>query len=453
MRLLTAVLTALVVGAGLAAALPAIATSAADAGHGDAETLARPDLPEQWQRTHGGEGDDTFADLVRTDDGGYLAVGWASGEDRDGWVVKTDAEGEIEWERTYGESGTDRFYGVARAEDGYVLAGRTDREGSPRGWIVEVGPDGEVVAERTPSAGAFYALEADDSGYLLAGWTRSDRREGVALRLDENRSTEWTEAYPTPERYGDGYLRAIVPRESGYYLAGKVEGETDDGWALAIGADGAEQWQTTAGGASRDDVWAAAPADGGFVFAGETESNATGPRDGWLVKVGANGSVAWERRPGGNGTQWLDSAMRTEEGFLFTGSSNAGPDGSADGYVVATDADGRVTDESYYGTSGWDKPWPAIRGHDGGYLLAGQTGGADADGRDGWLVRIGSPNATDAETTERATTDTPGGDDPSTTALRAETATATETPSTGVPGFGPVVAVVGVVLAVLIARR
>jgi hypothetical protein len=453
MRLLAAALTALLVGAGLAAALPATGASAGGDIAGDARTIDRPALPEQWQRTYGGEGDDTFADVVRTDDGGYLAVGWAGGEDRDGWVVKTDAKGEVQWERTFGESGTDRFYGVARTEDGYVLAGRTDRDGSPRGWVVEIGPGGEPVDERTPGPGAFYALEPDESGYLLAGWARGDGREGWALRLDANRSTEWAETYPTPESYGDGYLRAIVPRESGYYVAGKVEGDSDDGWALAIGSDGAAEWQTTAGGPDRDDVWAAAPADDGFLFAGETESDSTGPRDGWLVKVGANGSVEWERRPGGNGTQWLDSAMQTEEGFLFTGSSNTGPYGSADGYVVATDADGRIAEESYYGTSGWDKPWPAIRAHDGGYLLAGQTAGADAEGRDGWLVRIGATDATETATTaDESATDTPTDEGPATTALRAETATGTETPSTGVPGFGPTAAVLGLLLAVLVAR-
>ncbi|WP_132061545.1 hypothetical protein [Halorussus amylolyticus] len=508
-------LALLVTGAGFALAGTASASDGPDwtdgvDGTGEADTAnatnpierqASPDLPEQWQRTYGGDGDDTFADLVRTGDGGYLLVGAKEGESLDGWAVKIDSEGETQWERTLGGQGLDRFYGVAVTDDGYLLAGRTDgtvrengsaedannRDGGPNGWVVELGPDGEVRDERTPGSGAFYALESDGSGFLFAGWTRGEeggqgeRREGWALRLDAEGTSEWSQTYATPEGYSAGYLRAIVPIETdegadGYYLAGKVEGDSDDAWALRVESEGSARWQATAGGSSRDDVWAAAPASAGaadgFVLAGETESNSTGPRDGWLVKFDANGSVGWERRHGGDGTQWLDSAMRTADGFLFTGSSNAGPYGSADGYVVATDASGVVESESYYGTDAWDKPWPAIRAHGGGYLLAGQTAGDGATGRDGWVVRIGGSATGDAtvatsETTTANTTTAPGatttasgtgnpaGDSDSETTesvVRGGQTTATENTTESVPGFGIGVALVAFAVAATVAR-
>jgi PGF-CTERM protein len=442
MRKLTVAIAALVVGASLVAAVPASGT---DGGAAEPRERAAPELPEQWRHTYGGSGDDIFADLVRTDDGGYLLVGWTQSEDRDGWVVKTNADGEKQWERSLGGSGTDRFYGVARTADGYLLAGRTDRSGGPNGWVVELGPDGDVADERTPGPGAFYAVARDDSGYLLAGWTRGDGREGWATKLDRNGSEEWSRTYATPDGYDAGYLRAVVPTDDGYYLAGKIEGDSDDAWALSVGPDGGENWQATAGGSDRDDVWAAAPADEGFVLAGETESEATGPRDGWLVKFGADGSVEWERRHGGEGTQWIDSAMATDEGFLFTGSSDAESGGTVDGYVLATDPDGAVAWESYYGTDSWDKPWPAIRAHGGGYVLAGQTAGDGAAGKDGWLVRIGAP--ADGGTGDGTTA--ASGETTTDSAMQGDTATGTEESSSDVPGFGVVGALVA--LATLLA--
>ncbi len=498
MRKYTATLTVLLVGASvIAAAVPAAATGgfangdAADGRLADRDLADRnvtngtdarapPDLPEQWQETYGSGGDDTFADVTKTDDGGYLLVGWTGAEDRDGWVLKVDGEGRKLWEKSLGGPDTDRLWALAATDDGYLLGGRTTTQDGPQGWLVEVGPDGAVRENRTVGEGAFYALERRDAGdstqFLAAGWTRGDGgRDGWTVGLDAERTTAWQESYRTPEGYGDGYLRAVVPTDAGYYLAGKVEGDSDDAWALRIGDGGDRAWQATAGGPSRDDVWAAASAAGpdsgdssadaaaGFVLAGETESNSTGPRDGWLVKFGPEGAVEWEQKPGGEGLQWLDSAMRTDEGYLFTGGSDAGPMGGVDGYVLATDSAGETRWETYYGTDSWDKPWPAIRAHDGGYLLAGQTSGGDSAGKDGWLVKVGASSGGDttatSETTDTdETADTSGATETSTAdttdeAMQGETATATAEPEGGVPGFGVGAALVALAALLLAARR
>jgi PGF-CTERM protein len=192
------------------------------------------------------------------------------------------------------------------------------------------------------------------------------------------------------------------------------------------------------------------------------------------VKFDSEGEVEWEQKPGGEGLQWLDSAMRTDDGYLFTGGSDAGPVGGVDGYVLATDAAGETRWESYYGTSGWDKPWPAIRAHDGGYLLAGQTSGGGSEGKDGWLVRIGASNESDAAattsettasgeaaatsettaTTEETDTDEASDTDETTNeAMRGETVTATAESEGGVPGFGVGAALVALAAVLLVARR
>ena len=65
-----------------------------------------------WQRTVGGSGDETLYSIKQTPDGGYI-VGGASGSDISGdktdasngffdiWIVKADAEGNIEWQNSY----------------------------------------------------------------------------------------------------------------------------------------------------------------------------------------------------------------------------------------------------------------------------------------------------------------------------------------------------------------
>src|SRR4051794_26481933 len=66
-----------------------------------------------WTKRYGGSNPDTFADLIKTNDGGYIAVG--STQSRDGdisvnkgttdfWIVKFDSSGNKEWSKSYGGS-------------------------------------------------------------------------------------------------------------------------------------------------------------------------------------------------------------------------------------------------------------------------------------------------------------------------------------------------------------
>jgi hypothetical protein len=414
------------------------------------EAQTEPEPAESWNRTYGGSGDDIFADIARTEDGGYVLAGETerSGTGIDGWVVKIGADGEQEWARTLSGPGTDRLYSVVSTDDGYVVVGRTDRDGGARGWVVELAPDGATRNERTPGVGAFYGVERDGEGYVLAGWTRGDSgAAGWLLKLDGSGSRTWERTYAAPDGYSTGRLKAVVPTSNGYFLAGEVEGESQDVWTLRVGNGGDRRWQRTRGGSAREAVWAAAGGDGGVVLAGESESG--GSRDGWALRYGANGELTWEERYGGERDDWLDSVTRTEDGgYLFTGGTLTGGIGSADGYVVKTDSNGRVQRETAHGSTSWDKPWPAIRAHDGGYLLAGQTGGFGATGMDGWVLHLGSDgHGSDSARTTEERDDGAGGSTKSVT-----TDGSASGGKSSLPGFTALLALVALALSAFLWR-
>ncbi|WP_458189915.1 hypothetical protein [Haladaptatus sp. NG-WS-4] len=422
---------------------------------GALEAQTDPAPSERWNRTYGGSGDDIFADIARTDDGGYVLAGETerSGTGIDGWVVKIGADGEPEWERTFSGPGTDRLYSVVTTKDGIVVAGRTDREGTPNGWLLELGEDGSKRNERTPGVGAFYGIERDGRGYVLAGWTRGDSGvEGWLTKFDGSGSRTWEETFAAPDGYSTGRLKAVVPTSNGYFLAGEVEGASQDAWTLRVDNEGARRWQRTRGGSSREAIWAAAGGDGGVVLTGESESGAS--RDGWVLRYDATGELAWENRYGGERDDWLDSAMRTDDGgYLFTGGTLTGGIGSADGYVVKTGADGQMQWETVYGSDSWDKPWPAIRAHDGGYLLAGQTGGFGANEKDGWVLSLGA----DGRVFESTKTTVDGGGGETTTrsnGVNGESGTeSTSTGTSNLPGFTGPIALVALAVSVLVWRH
>ncbi len=84
----------------------------------------------QWNNYFGGENDDTAVSLQQTSDGGYIILGdtysYGNGN-RDLWLIKTDANGDMIWNKTFGETTYDSGRDVKQTSDGgYIVAGVFD---------------------------------------------------------------------------------------------------------------------------------------------------------------------------------------------------------------------------------------------------------------------------------------------------------------------------------------
>ena len=87
-----------------------------------------------WMQIYGGSSHDFGGSAQQTPDGGFI-VGGATSSFGPGpkaiYLVKTDAEGNLEWERTYGGSGFDEAGPIRQTSDGgYILGGNTDSFGA-----------------------------------------------------------------------------------------------------------------------------------------------------------------------------------------------------------------------------------------------------------------------------------------------------------------------------------
>jgi len=109
---------------------------------------------EEWSETFGGTGRDYGQSVVQTADGGYLAAGYTlsyGAGNEDVWLVRTNADGDLQWQTTYGGSASDVAYAVANTSDGgYVVTGHTLSYGSGVHdvWLIRLESEG-------PSAVAF----------------------------------------------------------------------------------------------------------------------------------------------------------------------------------------------------------------------------------------------------------------------------------------------------------
>ncbi len=105
----------------------------------------------EWTKTFGGTNNDCGTSLIQTSDGGYLVGGntYSFGVGNyDGWLVKTDALGQILWNQTYGGTNADTAFGLAQTSDGgYALTGYTYSfgAGSVDAWLIKTDSAGNAL--------------------------------------------------------------------------------------------------------------------------------------------------------------------------------------------------------------------------------------------------------------------------------------------------------------------
>src|SRR3989338_1942922 len=171
-------------------------------------------------------------------------------------------------------------------------------------------------------------------------------------------------------------------REGGYIVAGSTKSfgaGKDDVWVLKLGPDGTIEWQKTYGGTSSD--WANSvqqTSDGGYIVAGGTESFGAGDSDVWVLKLIPDGGIEWQKAYGGTSSDWASSVQQTSDGgYVVAGGTKSFGAGKADVWVLKLRVDGTGEWQKTYGGAKGDSAWCIQQTSDGGYVVAGATASFD----------------------------------------------------------------------------
>lgn len=161
---------------------------------------------KQWDKTYGGEYDDNAYSMIQTSDGGYAMAGATNLHGpsySDFLLVKTDSNGNMQWNKTYdGGAEDDIAYSLVQTSDGgYLLAGsNTPTHVRTDWWLVKTNATGNVLWNMTGGGTdmdeTYSAVEIDDGGYALAGYTESlvpnTRYDFLLLRIGAEYGLTWT---------------------------------------------------------------------------------------------------------------------------------------------------------------------------------------------------------------------------------------------------------------------
>lgn len=310
---------------------------------------------EQWNRSFGGDGEDSSWCVRQTSDDGYIVAGISSSYGKgtkgypDAWLIKVDEKGNPQWNKTFGGTYFDEGYFASQTSDGgYVLSGYTFPSGYAEPWLVRTDSNGNEVWNKVSD-------EITHEDYL---------------KYKAERASDW-----------------------GYIIVDTVEYEIENNYEVIVESDirltkydinGNQQWNKTFGKKNSSEFSGSAKQipDGGYVIAGSIYQSETKNDDIWLIKTDEYGKEQWNKTFGGpRDDAAISISMTSDDGYVLTGRYNDSfsyvIDGSA--FILKTDSEGNQE---------WIKVFPNCtlysgqQTSDGGYIAAG------VKNENAWLVKL-----------------------------------------------------------------
>lgn len=403
----------------------------------------------QWQKCVGGSSDDILLSMAQVNGGGYITAGSTNSNNgdvsgnhggEDGWLVKYNSSGSIIWSKSYGGTDFDRFLNVINTQDGgflgvgYTGSNNGDvsgNHGSGDAWVVKVNSAGSIEWQKCYGGNDFewfnHAIQLPD-GYLFSGLTRSNNGDvsgnhgnddAWALKVNNLGNIEWKKCFGGTGY--DSFNLAIGVNNDGFYLLGSTDSNNGDvsgnhgerdAWIIKINNAGTIQWQKCFGGATFDSFSNALQTpEGGFILIGSSNSIDLGitdqDGDAWVVKINNTGTVEWQKTYGGSDSESFTSIIQTPDNYYAIAGITRSNDGDVSGNHGLTDL--WVLKINHQGTILWQKCLGGtndeyylyisyvskiISAGNGEYILACNTISNDGDVSgnhgfsDGWLIKF-----------------------------------------------------------------
>ena len=359
-----------------------------------------------WTRTYSGIGMDRCTSVQQTTDGGYIMVGrskFPGDLNFDAWLIKTDENGDSLWSKTFGDYYIDEAYVVRQTSDGgYIIGGMSTQFGwAGEGWLIKTDDQGNMLwqnhyhAEGTTTADWDYIYDiviTEDGSFVATGVAAISgySKQGWVLKTDSSGNIIWNRHYGSPGVYWDR-LTNIKPTGDGDFI---VSGDKHvnysgyvghDGWLMKISASGDSLWASTFGGSDNDLFRAlCVNSDGTIIAGGQAESYSKG-YDAWLVKTDADGNEIWNNTYGEGA---INSIIQTSPMNYLAAGTRFYPATAYDGILTKIYENGNVMWQDIVVRSGMDDMFESLeQTSDEGYILGGRTN-ADATTGDYWLVKM-----------------------------------------------------------------
>jgi hypothetical protein len=358
-----------------------------------------------WATIYGGTGNEKAFAVQETSDNGYYVFGDSTSfaaRSYDFFVLKLDSLGNLSWSKTFGGGEDDYgYYGVETSDSGFIIAGRTYSfgAGDSDAWIIKMMGNG-VISWQTRFHGGTTGhdyfneiIETSGHNYIAAGtWAPdSNSRNILVMKFAENGDIIWEKGFG-----GTGTETACSldsTTDNGFIISGYTNsfGQGNyDGLVIKVDSIGNLQWQKVIGSTGAEYIMSIKhTSDEGYIMAGYYDPDETTIYDLWVIKMDTDGDVEWQYTYGGDGSEWAESVLQTEDGgYIVCGNTNSTGNGDYDVLVLKLAGNGDIEWQKTYGSTGYDRSRNIKTTSDGGYILTGNTQSYGAGESDIWVIKL-----------------------------------------------------------------
>jgi hypothetical protein len=356
-----------------------------------------------WVRNYTGitwqEEADYASRVIQTNEGGYAIAGVVGAHKYsvpEGWLVKIDAQGNIQWNQTFVVNSENLTYklssiaGLVQTQDGgYVIAGTeasdtsSDYATAPTYFAILFKTDstGNIEWNQTYSqlGGASFMVQTTDGGYAVTG-------DYSLIKANSLGKIQWQKSYEDSVFKGNSENENIISvqqtADGGYALL------TSDNILFKVTSTGNLQWQQTY---QTGTSYLGQPSylssfistsDSGYLLEGNLYTNNSTDHFATLIKTDSNGKADWSKSYGPLGSSVASLIQTSDNGYSFAGTlPNSGNYPENLIWIVKTDSAGNLqwsqtnneTSESLidYFLGGAFTANSLIETSDGGFMVAG----------------------------------------------------------------------------------
>ncbi len=393
-------------------------------------------------KTFGSTGNDMFARVKATADGGFAAVGLYAAANGDcaeadeGWIgtksmiVKYNAKGEVEWKSFLGGDNSVTFASFTQLADGsFIAAGQTQSSdlGVKEGrkiemLLVKYNAKGEKQWHKVVGGTKYEYFSSvtatPDGGFIAGGKAESSDGDfeglkdnmikAVLIKYDADGNVRWKRAMGGSKHNdveglavnaaGDIFAAYVTNSDDGDFasIAGRGEADTV---IVKYDKNGTFQWVNSFSGSGDDEMTFVAPSpDGGCVIGGRFNIDAksdgsfdpyhnAGGYDGFLVKYNKNGTIGWVKSIAGFLNDRISGIEPITGGYAVVGATESknrdfaaiGNKGEQDGFLALISEQGELMVMRSVSGSADDLPRAAASRDGKTIFVAGGTKSNDFD--------------------------------------------------------------------------
>lgn len=189
---------------------------------------------KKFQTSFGGYNNEIGKSIVQLSDSSFVMVGYTSSSGIGGYdifLVKTDKTGNLLWQKTIGGSDWDFAYSIQKTTDGGFIIGGTTYSfgrGNADGYVIKTDANGDVIWSKTYGGkkdDEFKSvIQTSDGNYALTGYTKSynDSLSDIWIfKIDINGDSLWCKFFGGNKQ---DFGSEIIEHQNGeFFIAGGTE--------------------------------------------------------------------------------------------------------------------------------------------------------------------------------------------------------------------------------------